>query len=129
MRIATLISRYLIGLIFFVFGLNGFLQFLPMPELPEPAMDAMTKFSIPLKRDPGVVFLEHNIMLPHELFSVLYHQHHSFFTRKILGGSAANVERFWRDMAAHPAYVSRPAGGSCVEASLGAIFGERHRLT
>ncbi|HJL06104.1 MAG TPA: DoxX family protein [Polyangiaceae bacterium LLY-WYZ-15_(1-7)] len=30
-------ARLLLGLIFFVFGLNGFLQFLPMPELPAPA--------------------------------------------------------------------------------------------
>lgn len=31
-NIATLGSRILLGLIFFVFGLNGFLQFLPAPE-------------------------------------------------------------------------------------------------
>jgi uncharacterized membrane protein YphA (DoxX/SURF4 family) len=31
-------SRLLLGLIFFVFGLNGFLQFLPAPALPESAM-------------------------------------------------------------------------------------------
>lgn len=31
------ISRYLLGLIFFVFGLNGFLMFLPMPP-PKPEM-------------------------------------------------------------------------------------------
>ena len=30
MKIASLIARYLLGLIFFVFGLNGFLHFLPM---------------------------------------------------------------------------------------------------
>jgi uncharacterized membrane protein YphA (DoxX/SURF4 family) len=30
MRIAALIARYLLGLIFLVFGLNGFLHFLPM---------------------------------------------------------------------------------------------------
>tara|TARA_Y100000588_G_scaffold352476_1_gene405137 strand:- start:816 stop:962 length:147 start_codon:yes stop_codon:yes gene_type:complete len=29
------IARILLGLIFFVFGLNGFLQFMPMPELSE----------------------------------------------------------------------------------------------
>lgn len=29
----TLISRYLLGFIFFVFGLNGFLQFLPQPPM------------------------------------------------------------------------------------------------
>lgn len=31
----------LLGLVFFVFGLNGFFQFLPMPELPQPAADFM----------------------------------------------------------------------------------------
>ena len=30
MRIAALIARILLGLIFFVFGLNGFLHFIPM---------------------------------------------------------------------------------------------------
>lgn len=39
MKTASLISRYLLGVIYFVFGLNGFLQFLPMPPLPEPAMN------------------------------------------------------------------------------------------
>ena len=31
MKIATLIARMLLGLIFLVFGLNGFLHFIPMP--------------------------------------------------------------------------------------------------
>ena len=30
-------ARIVLGLIFFVFGLNGFLQFMPMPPMPEPA--------------------------------------------------------------------------------------------
>jgi hypothetical protein len=30
-RIASIIARYLLGLIFLVFGLNGFLHFIPMP--------------------------------------------------------------------------------------------------
>ncbi len=34
MRILALISRLLLGLIFFVFGLNGFLQFLSMGPMP-----------------------------------------------------------------------------------------------
>ncbi len=34
-------SRYVLGLIYLVFGLNGFLQFLPMPPLPEGAMAFM----------------------------------------------------------------------------------------
>lgn len=31
MRIASVVARLLLGLIFLVFGLNGFLHFLPMP--------------------------------------------------------------------------------------------------
>jgi uncharacterized membrane protein YphA (DoxX/SURF4 family) len=34
MKIATIIVRVLLGLVFVVFGSNGFLQFLPMPPLP-----------------------------------------------------------------------------------------------
>lgn len=33
LRIAAIVARYLLGLIFFVFGLNGFLNFLPPPEM------------------------------------------------------------------------------------------------
>jgi len=31
MKIATIIARVLLGLVFFVFGLNAFLHFIPMP--------------------------------------------------------------------------------------------------
>lgn len=34
MKIAALIARYLLGLVFFVFGLNGFLNFIPMGAMP-----------------------------------------------------------------------------------------------
>ncbi len=34
MKILTIIVRILLGLVFVVFGSNGFLQFLPMPPLP-----------------------------------------------------------------------------------------------
>jgi putative oxidoreductase len=39
MRIATIVARLLLGLAFFVFGLNGFLQFMPNPP-PTPAAGA-----------------------------------------------------------------------------------------
>jgi putative oxidoreductase len=43
MKIATIIARSLLGLIFVVFGLNLFLNFIPMPPLPEgPATNFMT---------------------------------------------------------------------------------------
>src|SRR5437660_8684889 len=34
MRIVVIIARILLGLIFFVFGLNGFLHFIPQPPPP-----------------------------------------------------------------------------------------------
>lgn len=37
MKIATVIARVLLGLIFVVFGLNAFLHFLPMPPMSGPA--------------------------------------------------------------------------------------------
>jgi len=43
MKIATIIARSLLGLIFVVFGLNMFLHFIPLPPLPEgPAQGFMT---------------------------------------------------------------------------------------
>ncbi|MGE4233179.1 MAG: acyltransferase [Bacteriovoracia bacterium] len=37
MKKAALVCRMLLGLIFVVFGFNGFFQFLPMPPMPEAA--------------------------------------------------------------------------------------------
>ena len=34
MKIVTVIARILLGLVFFVFGLNGFVGFIPTPPLP-----------------------------------------------------------------------------------------------
>jgi putative oxidoreductase len=36
MRITSMIARYLLGLMFTVFGLNGFLQFIHQPPPPDP---------------------------------------------------------------------------------------------
>lgn len=38
MKIVTLLIRLFLGLAFVVFGLNAFLRFMPMPELPHNAM-------------------------------------------------------------------------------------------
>lgn len=44
MQKIAMVSRYLLGLIYFVFGLNGFLNFIPVPKdaFPEAAMQFMT---------------------------------------------------------------------------------------
>jgi putative oxidoreductase len=36
MKIASMVSRYLLGLLFTVIGLNGFLHFIPQPPPPNP---------------------------------------------------------------------------------------------
>jgi len=41
MKIATLIVRILLGLIFFVMGLNGFFHFIPQPPMGEEAAKFM----------------------------------------------------------------------------------------
>jgi putative oxidoreductase len=48
MKIAVLVARILLGLMFLVFGLNGFLNFLHMPMPPGPAGQYM-----------GVLFVSH----------------------------------------------------------------------
>lgn len=35
MKIASLVARILLGLVFLVFGLNGFLNFIPAPPMPD----------------------------------------------------------------------------------------------
>lgn len=59
-KLIELIARILLGLIFFVFGLNGFFQFIPMPPLPEPAMNFMgalmaTGYFLPVLKATEVV--------------------------------------------------------------------------
>ncbi|MFN0052244.1 MAG: DoxX family membrane protein [Planctomycetales bacterium] len=38
MKIANVVARSLLGVVFVVFGLNGFLQFIKLPPLPGPAV-------------------------------------------------------------------------------------------
>jgi uncharacterized membrane protein YphA (DoxX/SURF4 family) len=42
MKKVTLGSRIILGLIFFIFGLNGFFQFIPQPPMPEKVMAFMS---------------------------------------------------------------------------------------
>jgi hypothetical protein len=53
MKALTITVRVLLGLVFVVFGLNGFLHFLPQPELPDAAKSffgglAATGYMLPL---------------------------------------------------------------------------------
>ena len=55
-----------------------------------------------------MVKVDQSIILPHEMFSTLYNAEGDIFTTRVLGGSADNVSRFWRDMALHPAFERHP---------------------
>ena len=56
MRIAAIISRYLLGLLFTIMGLNGFLHFIPQPPPSNPvAVQFMTAVSV--SHFIGVAFL------------------------------------------------------------------------
>jgi uncharacterized membrane protein YphA (DoxX/SURF4 family) len=53
MKTATLIARVLLGVIFLVFGFNGFLHFLPQPPMPDAAQSyfgalAATGYMLPM---------------------------------------------------------------------------------
>ena len=69
MKIATLIARNLLGLLFLVFGLNGFLHFIPM--LPPPGL-AGQYFT--------VLFVSHYMVLP--------------FLLQVIGGALLLANRF-----------------------------------
>ncbi len=46
MKIAVLIARIILGLVFFVFGLNGFFQFIPVPPMEGDALTFMTGLKV-----------------------------------------------------------------------------------
>ena len=59
-RFAPPAARLLLGLVFFVFGLNGFLQFIPQPPAPDKAMAflgalAATGYMFPLIKSVEVI--------------------------------------------------------------------------
>ena len=45
MKTITTVIRILLGLMFTVFGLNGFLHFIPMQPMPQPAIDFFGRVS------------------------------------------------------------------------------------
>ena len=42
----SLVARIFMGAIFFIFGLNGFFKFIPVPEMPEAAGALMKAFAM-----------------------------------------------------------------------------------
>ena len=50
MKIAAMIARYLLGLMFFIFGLNMFLNFIPMGSMPAGVARSGSASSLQSKR-------------------------------------------------------------------------------
>lgn len=46
MKIAAVVARFFLALIFIVMGLNGFLQFIPVPPLPQVVVQFMTVMTV-----------------------------------------------------------------------------------
>jgi putative oxidoreductase len=69
MKIATLVARILLGLVFLVFGLNGFLDFIPMSPPPGLAGQYM-----------GVLFVSHYLVF--------------VFLVQVIGGALLLANRF-----------------------------------
>ena len=58
-----------------------------------------------MKKSVGrVVSCLQSILLPHMLFSSLYHNHLDKFIKYLCGGDLDNIKAFWAAMGSHPAY-------------------------
>ena len=53
----------------------------------------------------GIVHTNQAMLLPHELFAGLWEFDKSIFVNKLCGGDEANIEKFWKSMSNHPAYL------------------------
>ena len=67
--------------------------------------DASMQLSIPLAVGRAFAFLPQMLLLPHVLFSVMFHKYRSSFDRYIQGSS---LSTFWEDMVGNPQYEDHP---------------------
>ena len=67
-----------------------------------------TDIPIRIKKNKTGHVMKLKFLLPHKLFSALYHFLPQAFENSILGGDAANVRKFWATMHNHPVVVARP---------------------
>ena len=71
--------------------------------------NCLSSMRVHLKKLPnGIVSAEHKLLLPHEMFSMLYHKHRDQFQMRILGGSQSRIPEFWAGMGNHPGYLDHP---------------------
>ena len=73
-----------------------------MRRLKPPDIDPPLQCRLPYKTKPGVVEEQDaNVLLPHALFSNIYHSYPAIFNTRIMQSQAA-LEEFWDQMDGHP---------------------------
>lgn len=55
-----------------------------------------------------ILNLDHHVLLPHQVFAEIHNNFPSSFCNHILGGTTANIEKFWSDVAGHPGLAGHP---------------------
>ena len=79
---------------------------------PTPVTNHLKKISIWMRKVPGhIIQVEHDILLPHELFASMYEYYPETFLQRLCNGSVDNLKRFWSAMKKsppHPAYIHHP---------------------
>ena len=84
---------------------SDLLRILPQTRVNE----ALSQVGVCVAKPPsGFAQVQHEMLLPHELFSMMYTHHRGAFVQRLLGGSEARVGEFWAAMADHPAYRAHP---------------------
>ena len=74
-----------------------------------PILSALSTIKLSFKRCAHAISqVEHYMLLPHEVFSCIWHNHREEFVKRLLGGSYGNIKHFWEDMATNPAYFDHP---------------------
>ena len=48
------------------------------------------------------------VLLPHQVFAVIYEHHPEEFIERLLGGNPGNVGSLWAAMDTHPGYATHP---------------------
>ena len=72
---------------------------------------ALGNFMIIMKTAFGRSKTQLNILWPHLLFSIMYHEYREEFVSRLCGGCVARIKTFWDSQANHPSYKSHPAHG------------------
>ena len=123
-RFAPSSARILLGVVFFVFGLNGFLQFLPAPPMPEKAMAflgalASTGYMFPLIKSVeviGGVLLLSNRFVPLALALVAPNVVNIVLFHSVLAPAGLPVALFVLALELYTAWTYRDAYASMLRA-------------